>query len=129
VSNCVVARSESPQAFNGTAEGISAIALEVVDGGVMDGVTVSNIVVEGTLAPLFIRLGNRARKHRADAPEPPVGTLRNVIVSNFMARGCGNIGCSITGLPGHRVEHVTLRDVRIELAEPGLAEDVGKAVE
>jgi hypothetical protein len=99
-----------------------------VDGGVLDGVVISNISIEGTLVPVFVRLGNRARKHRAEAAKPPVGVLRNVRIENVQVRGAGDIGSSITGLPGHRVENVTLRGVHVELAAAGKAADAGRSV-
>jgi len=39
--------------------GISGIALEVVDGGIMDQVSISNITMTGVQTPIFIRLGSR----------------------------------------------------------------------
>jgi polygalacturonase len=128
ISNCVIKPSAAELEISGNREGISGISLEVVDGGVLDGVVISNVSIEGTLAPVFVRLGNRARKHRADAAEPPVGALRNVRIENVQVRGAGDIGSSITGLPGHHVENITLRDVHVELAASGVAADVNKKV-
>jgi hypothetical protein len=99
-----------------------------VDGGVLDGVSVSNLVVEGTRSPLFIRLADRARPHRPDAPRPGVGKLRNVRISNIQVRSAGQIGCSITGIPGHPVENVTLDGVDIALACAGGPEHVGREI-
>lgn len=128
ISNCVIRPSEATDEISGNREGISGISLEVVDGGVLDGVVISNISIEGTLVPVFVRLGNCARKHRAEAAKPPVGVLRNVRIENVQVRGAGDIGSSITGLPGHRVENVTLRGVHVELAAAGKAADVGRSV-
>jgi hypothetical protein len=63
--------------------------------------------------PIFMRLGNRARPFQEDMPKPGVGTFRNVVVSNVVATGASPIGCSITGLPAHPVENITLSDIRL----------------
>lgn len=92
--------------------GITGISLETVDGGIMDGISVNNIIIEGTECPLYIRLGNRARKHREDAPEPPVGQMRNIQISNILAYGTGNFCSSITGIPEGRIENVYIDNIR-----------------
>jgi hypothetical protein len=128
IANCVIKPSVVAEGISGNPEGISGLSLEVVDGGTLDGVVISNVSIEGTLVPVFVRLGNRARKHRGDAPTPPVGVLRNVRIENLLVRGVGAIGSSITGLPGHRVENITLRGVHVGLATAGKPEDVGKVL-
>ena len=40
---------------------LAGVALEIVDGGTMDRVVVSDMTMTDVAAPLFIRLGNRAR--------------------------------------------------------------------
>jgi polygalacturonase len=114
-SNCTVKPSVSKlkSVFNAPAHGITAISLEIVDGGVMDNVQVNNIVIEGTECPIYVRLGNRARKHRDDAPEPPYGQMRNISLSNITAMHTGNYACSITGVPGASIENITLNNISI----------------
>jgi hypothetical protein len=58
-------------------------------------------------------LGNRARKHRADAPEPPFGQMRNITISNITATHTGNYASSITDVPGAAIENITLNNIRI----------------
>ena len=41
--------------------GITGIVLEIVDGGVMDRVTINNITMDGVQSLIFIRLGKRRR--------------------------------------------------------------------
>lgn len=102
LSNCVIT------GFKDNRPAISGIALESVDGGDLDGVVVSNVVMDRVRAPIFIRLGNRGR----DMDEPVPGTLRNVSISNVIATRA-SLACSITGLPYARVQGVTLSDIRI----------------
>ncbi len=110
IGNCVIRRpSEAAQRhWAATIPGvtrddtvISGLALEVVDGGVMDQVTITNISMTGVQTPLFIRLGSRNGR----------GSLRNVVISNITATNESLITSSITGIPGSYVENVTVRDV------------------
>ena len=87
-------------------------SLEVVDGGVMEGVTVNNILIEGTECPLYIRLANRGRKHISSAPIPPIGVMRNIQISNITAYGTGNFCSSITGIPERKIENINLNNIR-----------------
>ncbi|WP_257668987.1 glycoside hydrolase family 28 protein [Parapedobacter tibetensis] len=113
ISNCVIKPSTNKQPpIYGTARGITALSLEIVDGGVMEGISISNIVIEGTACPLYIRLANRARKHTDAAPDPPVGAMRNIVISNITAYNTGNYCSSITGISGHYVENVTLSNIQ-----------------
>ena len=115
ISGIVVKPSaDQSSKFFGNERGTSVISLEVVDGGVLENVQVSNIVAEGTEAPIFIRLGNRARGYYEGQHIDQVGTLRNVTISDVTVSNAGSTGCSITGLPDHCVEDITLRNIRIE---------------
>ena len=115
ISNCVVrpTRSTVDSKFNLPRTGITAISLEIVDGGVMDGVNVNNIVIEGTQCPIYIRLGNRARKHKDDAPLPAPGRIKNIQISNITAYNTGNFSSSITGIKGSKIESISLNNIRI----------------
>ena len=115
IRNCVVSPTRSKTAgIYGRREGISAVTLEIVDGGIMEGVTVSQLRVEGTRSPIFVRLANRGRCHRKEAGQPPLGVLRDVLLEDIQVRGAGCFGSSISGIPGAPVEDVTLLRIRIE---------------
>ncbi len=101
---------------------LAGIALEVVDGGTLDGVAISNVRMSRTRGGIFLRLGNRARPYLAIGPgggdgthtpeaghQPPgIGRFRNVMISQVLADGCDAIGCAIAGLPGHCIENVSV---------------------
>ncbi len=80
---------------------ISGLALEVVDGGFMDQVTITNVSMQGVQTPIFIRLGNREG----------IGSLSNVIISNIIATNESRITSSITGIKDAFVENVLIKDV------------------
>ena len=115
----------------------SAIALESVDGGILEDVEISGITAINTGNAIFIRLGHRNQ-------DGPVGTLRNIRIRDVMVqvpfsapdqeytiRGPelpffhNPFPASITGIPGHKVEDVQLENIRIFYpghADPGYAQ-------
>lgn len=114
ISNCVVKPSSVfTDHFYGRPTGISAISLEVVDGGRLENVNVSDIVIDGTEAPIFIRLGNRARAYRQGQTVENIGTIDGVHINNVSVVNAGQTGCSITGLPGHPVSNIFLNNISI----------------
>ena len=119
ITNCVIRPSSEPLLLYGRKEGLAGIALEIVDGGILDGVTISNITITGTTAPIFMRLGNRARPFRPSLVQPPVGIFRNVVISNIVASQAQMTGCSITGIPGYPIENVTLSNIKINFIGGG----------
>jgi len=128
ISNCVIAPTRSEKVFHGTPGGLSGVALEIVDGGTLDRVTISNITMSGMKSPIFLRLGNRARPFRKDMPKPGVGTFRNVIISNVIATDVSNVGCAIVGLPGHPIENVILSNIRITAAGGGKKDHISRPI-
>ena len=139
IRNIVVKPSQDQSSqFFGRPRGTSALSLEIVDGGVMENVSVDGMTITGTESPIFVRLGHRGRgwtfsKNGADAfvaqnvqggnegatrSQKPdsietVGRMRGIYINNVRARDCGNYGCSISGLPDHPVEDVHVSNVSI----------------
>jgi hypothetical protein len=115
ISNCVVkpSRSENTPFFNTPKIGITGLSLMITDGGTMEGISVNNLTIYGTMAPLYIRLGNRARKYTRDIPEPPVGKVDHISVSNVVAYGAGSWGSSVTGIPGYPVRNISLSHIQL----------------
>jgi len=105
VSNCVMKR------LPGDRPALGGVALESVDGANIDGVAVSNLSMHEVSTPVFIRLGNRGR----DMATPVPGSLKNVVIDNIVAADASNT-CTITGIPGARVENVSLSNIRIKFA-------------
>jgi hypothetical protein len=87
------------------------LALEIVDGGFMHQVTVTNLTMEGIQTPIFIRLGNRRSKNKDTDGNPIPGSLKNVVISNITATDESYLHSSVTGIPGTYVENVIIRDV------------------
>src|SRR5262245_20291450 len=87
------------------------LALESVDGAVLEDVTVSNVTMrEVSNAPIFLRLAKRMRGPAGAA----VGKLRRVSISNFTVYDADPRYASIiAGVPGSPVEDVRLSNVHI----------------
>lgn len=113
-------RKKLPGGIGDFANGLSAIALEVVDGGSMEDVTIRDVEISGCQTPIFIRHG--ARHPRTG------GFLRNVLIENVKGSCVSRIASSITGVPSNRVENVTLRNLDITYPGGATAEMLKKPV-
>ena len=87
------------------------LALETVDGGLLEDVAITNITMRDVAnSPIFLRLGRRLRGPQG----PPVGALRRVSISNVIVYNAEPKYASIiSGIPGHDIEDVRLSNIRI----------------
>jgi hypothetical protein len=95
---------------------MSSFAMEVVDGGAIDGVVISNISMNDVHAAFFIHLGDMGRVFVDDTVKRGVGIIRNIIVNNVIANIVDeqNPYCSsITGMIGKYIENITLSNIKI----------------
>ncbi|MBU0474622.1 MAG: glycoside hydrolase family 28 protein [Bacteroidetes bacterium] len=149
IANCIVRSSASAIKFGTSSKGgfknvkienikvydtfRSAIALESVDGGILENIEVNNIFAVNTGNAIFIKLGHRNKDGK-------VGTLKNIHISNIRVqipfetpdleydiRG-PQLGffhnpfpASITGMPGYFIENVVLEN--IDIIYPGRGND------
>lgn len=129
VSNCVIKPSAELTTIYGKPAGNSGVSLELVDGGIMENVTIDNIVIEGPQVPLFIRLGNRARKYMKEAATPLPGKISNINISNIIATGADETGCSFTGIEKAPIENISLSNISIETVGSDASVDLLKPIE
>ncbi|KQM68154.1 exo-poly-alpha-D-galacturonosidase [Sphingomonas sp. Leaf17] len=103
------------------------LALETVDGGVMEDVVVRRITMRDvTTAPLFLRIGDRRRGPAGTG----VGAIRRVTLSEIDATGIDHrFAATIAGLPGHPVEDLTLSHIHLSYRGGGTAEDAARRPE
>lgn len=109
ISNCVF-------------EGCRGLAIETVDGGIIEDVSVTNLTMRDIReSPIFLRLGARMRGPAG----VPVGVIRRVNISNVVCTSAaGQKICSIlAGIPGHPIEDVRIHDVTILHQGGGTARD------
>jgi len=102
------------------------LALETVDGGLLEDVTISNITMRDiTNAPIFIRLGARMR-----GPDSlKMGACRRIILNNIVAYNVDyRHGCIISGLPGYDIQDIQLSNIRIYYRGGGHKDSINRIV-
>ena len=101
--NCTVA--------NCTFRGCKGLALEEVDGGIMENISINNLtMMDVPDYAIYITTGKRNRSGALDGPS----VCRNISISDVIADGVGRAASiEIFGLPDHPVEGVRLDNIRI----------------
>jgi polygalacturonase len=109
---------------NCTFRGCQGLALEEVDGGIMENITINNITMMDVVAcPIYITTGIRNRGPEVAAP----GKLRNILISNVIATGIdARSGVQITGTPGRPIEGVRLENIRLVFNGGGTRENAAR---
>jgi polygalacturonase len=88
------------------------LALEAVDGALLEDVTISNITMRDiSNSPFFLRLGAR---NRGPKETMTAGALRRVTISNVVVYNADPKYASIiSGVPGHLIEDIRFSNIRI----------------
>lgn len=137
---------------------MGAIKLQLVDGGRLENIDISRIVMENVGNPIFIRLGNRGKTYdRERGNSASVGILKNIRIRDVVAevtvedrakaaeakyknlkvdttpgvtdREKSKAGpIMITGIPGHYVENVVLENIKISYPGHGTEENAKRIV-
>ena len=132
---------------------MGGIKLQSVDGGHMENINISRIVMDNVGSPVFIRLGNRGRVYtkntytgtnqlnKRESEGAGVGSIKGIRISDVVAnvtirprsgrvtdKEIAEAGpIMITGIPGHYVEDVVLENISISYPG-GIEKDVGRQV-
>ena len=132
---------------------MGGIKLQIVDGGRMENINISRIVMENVGSPIFIRLANRGRIYTENtytgtkllSPEKSegagIGSIKGIKISDVVAnvtlapqgatpssRRIPQAGpIMIAGIPDHYVEDIVLENISISYPG-GLEEDVKREV-
>ena len=123
IQDCIITPSDHEEVVYGLKEGLAGIALEVVDGGIMDNVSVSGIHITGTAAPVFIRLGDRGRVFKKGQSKPGVGIMQNISLSEIISEGSSNMGCMIAGISDHPIKNLLFSNIKLSFKGGGKVED------
>ena len=102
--NCTIA--------NCTFRGCKGLALEEVDGGILENITINNIsMMDVANCPIYLTTGKR---NRSPGLSTNVSRMKNILISNVIATGVSSqSGIQITGLPDHPIEGVRLENIRL----------------
>lgn len=96
---------------NCTFEFCRGLALETVDGGILEDISISNITMRDVLgSPFFLRIGSRMRGPAGT----PVGILRRINISNVVAYSSNpDYASLLLGIPGYKIEDVRMDNITI----------------
>lgn len=111
--NCTVA--------NCTFRSCRGIALEEVDGGILENITINNLSMMdvGDYA-IYLTTGKRNRAPNVTANS----RMKNILISNVIADGVGKMsGIQIMGLPEQPIEGVRLENIRLTSNGGGTRKD------
>lgn len=88
------------------------LALETVDGAVMENIKVSHLVMDDICnSPIYIRIGDRMRGPKDLKPS----VARNIKISYIVCTNCdARYALLIVGQPGNPIENVTLKNISIQ---------------
>ena len=104
-------------------DGCRGLAIESVDGAVVEDVTCTNITMRDVYeAPIFLRLGARMRGPAGAS----VGVMRRVVLSGItcaQAQSSPKIACILAGIPEHPIEDVKVSDVILVTRGSGTKDD------
>lgn len=85
------------------------LALETVDGALLQDVTISNITMRSVQTPIFMRLGARMRGPSGLT----IGSFQRVSISNVTINDADpRYPSTIAGIPGHPIQDVRISNVR-----------------
>jgi hypothetical protein len=106
---------------NCTFRNCHGLALEQVDGGIIENITIDNLaMMDVSRYPIYITTGKRNRGPNVTAP----GKARNILISNVIATGIEPMsGIQITSLPEQPIEGVRLQNIRLVFHGGGTSED------
>jgi len=87
------------------------LALETVDGGILEDISISNITMRDVMgSPFFLRIGSRMRGPAGT----PVGVLRRINISNVVAYSSNpDYASLLLGIPGYKIEDVRMDNITI----------------
>jgi hypothetical protein len=124
-SHCVI--------YDTTGGGLKVIT---TDGGRLENLLVTDLVMHRVSGPIFMQLGSRLRAYHGKPAAEKVGAMRNVTLRNIQADvweegeplwgQSRRAGICITGLPDVPIEGLTLEDIRIHFPGGGTAREAAR---
>jgi len=109
---------------NCTFRGCKGLALEEVDGGILENITIKNIsMMDVASYPIYITTGKRNRTPNLTTSS----RMRNILISNIIATGVDSAsGIQIAGLPEQPIEGLRLENIRLIFNGGGTAEQAAQ---
>ncbi len=107
----------------------AAIKIQVNEGGKMDGLIFSNLILRDVVSAVLMTFNNYTVYVDGPAEPAPLQSMRNFMFSNFQITAKASPKDTakplilLTGLPGHAIENVTFRNITITAAGGGSLAD------
>ncbi len=112
---------------NCTFRACKGLAIEEVDGGILENITINNISMMDVINyPIYITTGKR---NRSPGLTNHLSRMKNILISNVIATGIDRTsGIQIMGLPEQPIEGVRLENIRLIYKGGGTKEQAGNVL-
>jgi polygalacturonase len=111
---------------NCTFRSCRGLALEEVDGGSMENITIDNLAMQDVFTyAIYLTIGKRDRTPNSTA----TSRMRNISISNVTATGVDSMsGIQVMGLPEQPIEDIRLSNISLACDGGGSREDAARVV-
>lgn len=92
----------------------TGITLATVDGGNVHDILISNVEINMTRCPIFLRIGNRLRA-MPSASNKSVGTLEKIIIEDVTGENNFKQGSLISGIKNHPIKDIIINNYKIKV--------------
>ena len=108
-------------------EASTGVTLATVDGGNVEDILISNIIINQARCPIFLRIGNRGRV--INGVEKPVpGNLKHIVIHDVRGNHNFRQGSFISGITDHPIKDIIIRNMDISMIGGGTAEMANSTV-
>ncbi|WP_282036002.1 glycoside hydrolase family 28 protein [Saccharicrinis aurantiacus] len=109
----------------------SGLKIQVNEGGTMKNMVFSNLVMKNVPRPVFMTFAQQ--KACVDAPDEmyPMKEMKNFTFQNIIADNTEldkNSAFFLTGMPGHNIQNIIIKDVQFFVSGGGTKEDSKKSI-
>ena len=111
--NCVLGGTEEGMRHIKPLGADSGISWEMVDGGLVERILVTDVEINHARSPFFLRIDDRGRL-LPEQEKRPVGRLQYLAFEHIRGEDNGPRGSYFLGYPGRDIEHVRLKDVHLK---------------
>jgi hypothetical protein len=108
----------------------SGLKIQQNEGGEMKNLTFTNLVMENVPRPIFMTFcTQRACVETPEGEFEPLKSMHNMVFSNIIADNSEldkNSAFFLTGMPGHHIENIILRNIQFIVSGGGTQEDADR---
>ncbi len=94
----------------------TGIDLIAVDGGILQNISINNIIMDNVATPIFIRLGLRARPYKPTQYVKEIKDIRDIYLSNIHVTNA-KFPSSIMGLHNHKIKNIYLTNYSVRYVD------------